>query len=275
MKSRLRFALLLPLAALLGCTLPTTPSSTSTPHYGNSTPLNGNWTNWQIQTGASSSTPPTALTSPPTGFYLVGAMQAQGSQVTGIFNDGSAVLNFTGSFDSTTSVLGINSPAASMAVQLTLPSNLTDLATGNLSMGCPPAPPGYMTCNVIVLFPAAGAEIASLTGTYTGILSASSEGDSGTATLTLTQSATPNADGSFPLAGTITFPSGSGLGTDPVSGTISGEGITVYDPTPGVVPVVSLTASTNPAATQITVMNLAFAVTASDIVTFTGTLSRQ
>jgi hypothetical protein len=38
---------------------------------------------------------------------------------------------------------------------------------------------------------------------------------------------------------------------------------------------VTLTASTNPAATQITVSNLAFAVTASDIVTFTGTLTLQ
>jgi hypothetical protein len=98
---------------------------------------------------------------------------------------------------------------------------------------------------------------------------------SGTGSLTLTQSTTPNADGSFSLTGTVTFPSNSGLSTDTLSGTISGEGITLYDPTPGIVPVVSLTASTNPAATQIAVSNLAFAVTASDIVTFTGTLTLQ
>jgi len=275
MKSRLRFALLIPFAALLGCTLATaiTSSSSSTSPGGTSTPLNGNWTNWQIQTGAS--TPPTALTYPPTGPYLVGAMQAQGSQVTGIFQYGAATVNFTGSFDSTTSVLALGSTPPYLAFQLTLPSNLTDLAIGNFAAGCPPAPPGYMTCNVIVLFPAAGAEIASLTGTYTGTLTTSTEGDGGTATLILTQSTSPNAGGSFSLTGTLAFPTSSGLGTYPLGGTISGEGITLNDPTPGIVPVVSLTASTNPAGTQISVSNLAFALTASDIVTFTGTLTRQ
>jgi hypothetical protein len=98
---------------------------------------------------------------------------------------------------------------------------------------------------------------------------------SGTGSLTLTQSTTPVASGAFPLTGTITFPTSSGFGAYTLSGMISGEGITLYDPTPGIVPVVSLTASTNPAATQITVSNLAFAVTASDIVTFTGTLTLQ
>jgi hypothetical protein len=270
MKSRLRFILLIPIGALLGCTLPATTSPST------STPLTGIWTNWQIQTGTSSFTPPTALTSPPTGSYLLGAMQTQGSQVTGIFNDGAGVVNFTGTFNSTTSVLGISSTPASMAVQLTLPSNLTDLAIGNFAIGCTPAPPSYATCGVILLLPAAGAEIASLTGTYTGTLADSAAPSlSGTGTLTLTQSTTPNADGSFPLAGTIAFPSSTEFGTLPLSGTISGEGIVLYDPTPGIVPVVSLTASTNPAATQITVSNLAFAVTATDIVTFSGTLTRQ
>jgi len=120
-----------------------------------------------------------------------------------------------------------------------------------------------------------GVQIAPISGAYAGTLTASTEGDSGQATLSITQSTTPNADGSFSLTGTITFPAGSGLGTYPLGGTIGGEGIILYDPTPGIVPVVSLTASTNPAATQIVVGNLAFAVTASNIVTFTGTLTRQ
>jgi hypothetical protein len=269
MLSQHRFTLLIPLTALLACTVPTTSSNPSPP-------LTGNWTNWQIQGDISNSTPPTVLTSPPTGLYLVGAMQTQGSQVTGVFNDGGGIVDFTGSFNSTTSVLALGSPAAALAVQLTLPSNFTDLATGNLSVGCPPASAGSATCTVIALFPAAGAEIASVTGTYTGTLADSAAPSlSGTGTLTLTQSTTPNADGSFPLAGTIAFPSSTEFGTLPLSGAISGEGIVLYDPTPGIVPVVSLTASTNPAATQITVSNLAFAVTATDIVTFTGTLTRQ
>jgi hypothetical protein len=268
MQSGIRFALLLPTAVLLGCTLPSTSSTDSGP---------GNWNNWQIQTGTSTITPPTALTSPPTGFYLVGAMQTQGSQVTAIFQDGGpSPVNFTGSFDSTTSLLALGSTPPQLGVQLTLPSNPTTLATGDVSVGCPPPPAGGATCNVIALFPAAGAEIASLTGTYAGTLTDSvTPSMSGTGTLTLTQSSTPNSSGQFPLSGTLTFPASSGLGTYPLSGTISGEGIALYDPTPGIVPVVSLTASTNPAGTQITVSNLAFAVTASDIVTFTGTLTRQ
>lgn len=269
MKSRLRFALLIPLATLLGCTLPSTPSTTGTAPTGN-------WDNWQIQTGTSTTTPPTALTSPPTGFYLVGAMQTQGSQVTAIFQDGgSGPVNFTGSFDATTSILALGSIPPYLAAQLTLPSNPNTLATGNVSVGCAPPPPGGATCTAIALLPAAGAEIASVTGTFAGALTASTEGDGGQATLTVTQSTTPNADGSFSLGGTFTFPAGSGLGTYPVSGIISGEGITIYDPTPGIVPVVSLTATTNPTGTQISVSNLAFALTASDIVTFTGTLTRQ
>jgi hypothetical protein len=265
--SHLRLLLLLPLACLLGCTLPYTPS-----------PLSGNW---QIQAGPSSLTPPTALTSPPTGIYLIGAMQIQGSQATAVFqtnaaSGGAGIVNFSGSFDSTTSVLALSSTPAYLGVQLTLPANPTNLATGNMTVGCQPPPAGGATCTVIALLPAAGAEIAPLNGTYTGTLTGSaSPGMSGTGSLTLTQSTTPVASGAFPLTGTITFPTSSGFGAYTLSGMISGEGITLYDPTPGIVPVVSLTASTNPAATQITVSNLAFAVTASDIVTFTGTLTLQ
>ena len=273
MRTRCSIALLIPLTCLLGCTLPTTPSSQF---------ISGNWSNWQIQTGTSTLVPPTVLTSPPTGVYLVGAMQTQGPQVTGVFQTnvisggGAGPVNFTGSFDSTTSLLTLGSTPAYLGVQLTLPSNLTTLATGNLSAGCPPPPSGGACYTAIALFPAAGAEIAPLNATYTGTLTNSaSPGMSGTGSLTLTQSTAPNASGAFPLTGTVTFPSNSGLGTYTLSGTISGEGLTLYDPTPGIVPVVSLTASTNPAATQITVSNLAFAVTASDTVTFTGTLTRQ
>jgi hypothetical protein len=139
-------------------------------------------------------------------------------------------------------------------------------------------PPTYTgpECTAIALDPSTGVEIAPVNGTYTGMLTDSATPSmSGTGTLTLTQSTTPNADGSFSLTGTVTSPASSGLGTYPLSGIITGEGITLYDPTPGIVPVVSLTASTNPAATQITIRDLAFAVTASDVATFTGTLTLQ
>ena len=256
--SHLRLLLLLPLATLLGCTLPYTPS-----------PLSGNW---QIQAG-------TAITSPPTSPYLVGALQGDNSALTGTFNvqpGGSGATSqvlFTGTYNPAAANLVLTgSPVqgVGIGVMLSVPVDPTDLATGSIDFDC-------LVCALRSLpIPVVGVEIAPLNGTYTGTLTDSaSPGMSGTGSLTLTQSTTPNADGSFSLTGTLTFPSNSGFGTFPLSGTVSGEGITLYDPTPGIVPVVSLTASTNPAATQITVSNLAFAVTASDIVTFTGTLTLQ
>jgi hypothetical protein len=77
MKSRLRFALLIPLAALLGCTLPSTPSTTGTAPTGN-------WDNWQIQAG-------TSITSPPAGLYFVGAIQIQGTQSAAVFTSAGPV----------------------------------------------------------------------------------------------------------------------------------------------------------------------------------------
>jgi hypothetical protein len=284
MRTRCSIALLLPLACLLGCTLPTTPSSQF---------ISGNWSNWQIQTGTSTLVPPTVLTSPPTGVYLVGAMQTQGSQVTGVFQTnvvsggGVGPVNFTGSFDSTTSLLTLGSTPAYLGVQLTLPSNLTTLATGNLSAGCPPPPSGGACYTAIALFPAAGAEIAPLNGIYTGTLT----GTLGTtglpghiasllASLTLTQASTPNADGSFPLTGTITFISSSDLSTTTLTGTVSGEGIALANvpyANPVAGPAITLTASTNPAATQITVTNLDYTGPAlgTPYATLSGTLTRQ
>jgi hypothetical protein len=255
MRTRAQIALLLPLACLLGCALPyTTPPSLSSPVAGN----------WQIQSG-------TAITSPPTGVYLIGAIQGQNSQLTGTFTGTvpctPPVDNLTGSFDSATSVLTLSQFAS---FQLSLPTTPNTLASGTIGGG------GFLCLALLGPTPAVGVQIAPLNGAYTGTLTDSAApGMSGSGSLTLTQSTTPNTDGSFSLTGTLTFPSSSGFGAYKISGILSGEGITLYDPTPGIVPVVSLTASTNPAATQIAVSNLAFAVTASDIVTYTGTLNLQ
>ena len=283
MRTRCSIALLIPLACLLGCTLPTTPSSQF---------ISGNWSNWQIQTGTSTLVPPTVLTSPPTGVYLVGAMQTQGSQVTGVFqtNDVSGVgvgpVNFTGSFDSTTSLLTLDSTPAYLGVQLTLPSDPTNLATGNLSAGCPPPSNGGATCMYILLFPAAGAEIAPLNATYTGTFTESASTlaspiPSGTVSLALTQSSTPNADGSFPLSGTFSFIGGGCESGLPLTGTVSGEGITLNYPSPA--PgwtAVNFTASTNPAATQIAATSVVFTdspcgISNTGSTPYTGILTRQ
>jgi hypothetical protein len=263
MRTRASIALLLPLACLLGCTLPYTPPASSF--------LSGNWSNWQFQTG-------TAIT-PNTSNAVIGALQLQGTQVTGIFSGTPLcgtpqILNFTGTYDLSTGALALQSKPAYFDLQLAVPPNPTTMATGTL------AETGQICALATSAMPAVGVQIAPLNGTYAGTFTESASTvaspiPSGTVSLALTQSTTPNASGAFSLTGTLTFPSNSGFGTYKLSGMISGEGITLYDPTPGIVPVVSLTASTNPAATQITVSNLALAVTASDIVTFTGTLTLQ
>ena len=269
MRTRASIALLLPLACLLGCSLPYTQPASS--------PLSANWSNWQIQAG-------TAITSPPTGLYFTGAVHVQGTQSSAVFTSAgltgagpATVLNFLGTYNSSTGDVGLlpaTTNSAAYGISFTQPSTYTVIPVGIVS-GCvyPLNYQGVECLALISLSPSVGVQIAPLNGTYTGTLTDSaSPGMSGTGSLTLTQSTTPNADGSFSLTSTLTFPNISGLGAYKLSGTISGEGITLYDPTPGIVPVVSLTASTNPAATQITISNLAFAVTASDIVTFTGTL---
>ena len=130
-------------------------------------------------------------------------------------------------------------------------------------------------CTVINGAPSVGVEIAPLNGTYTGTLTASTQSDSGQATLTLTQYTLPNSDGSFSLNGTLTFPASSGFGAHQVGGVIRGEGINLVGLNPDPFLDFSGTASTNPAATQITVNNLSYPVTTSNVVTFTGTLTRQ
>jgi hypothetical protein len=278
--SHLRLLLLLPLATLLGCTLPYTPS-----------PLSGNW---QIQAG-------TAITSPPTPPYLVGALGGANSALTGTFNmqqGGSGVtpqvLSFTGTYNPATANLVLGDPtppqAIGIGVMLSVPANPTDLATGSMDFQC-------IVCALITPpIPAVGAEIAPLNGTYTGTLSgtlttispATSTPITGTASLMLTQSATPNSSGQFPITGTVTFPSASGLGTATLPGLVSG--ITIELSTePCVIPFSNVTcnvvgpgsvlfAYTNPTATQITVTNLQSfntSGTPETAITLNGTLTLQ
>jgi hypothetical protein len=263
---------MLPLACLLGCTLPYTP-----------TPLAGNW---QIQAG-------TAITSPPTAPYLIGALQGSDSALTGTFNlqqPGSGVtpqvISLTGTYNPTTSNLVLVPPppqVGGISVMLSVPANPTDLATGTLSFICP------VCAGLTISFPVVGVPIAPLNGTYTGTLtgtittSSQTTPISGTASVTFTQSATPNSSGQFPLTAAVTFPSSSGIGTTTLPGLVSG--ITIELSTePCIFPFSNVTcnvigpgsvlfAYTNPTATQITVTNLQNLNTSA--ITLTGTLTRQ
>jgi hypothetical protein len=245
------------LVLLGGCGVGITPPTTSN--------LTGNW---QIQGG-------TAITSPPTGFYIVGALQSQGSQASGTFTGlipcTPPVINVTGSVDS---MGNLNLTGGFVEVQLLVPANPNSLATGTLGGG------GYL-CQVVGGGPAVGVEIAPLTGTFAGAVT--SNGANGNFSMTITQSATSNASGQFPLTGTVTFSNGvcaeSILST--MSGTVSGVGMTLAT---GSIPVtgqnyVSVVASTNPAATQLTATSIVFQPSpcsnGSSSSTFTGTLTRQ
>jgi len=278
MKSRLRFALFIPLTTLLGCTLPSTPSTTGTAPTGN-------WTNWQIQAGAT-------ITSPPAGLYFVGAVQIQGTQSTAAFTTsgfggpspgiGTQVLDFTGTYYSSTGDILLYPSAGGpfdYAIGFTAPS-ANNVVPVDILGGCvyPLNYQGVECLALIAIDPAVGVEIAPLTGIYTGTLTdGATPSMSGTATLTLTQSSTPNSSGQFPLSGTITFPGSSGFGTAPLGGTVSGEGITLSDSSAAPnSPTVNVTASASPDASQITVSNLLYSNFGPGAVfVYTGTLTRQ
>lgn len=276
MLSQLRFLPLLPLAALLGCALPTTSSSTAPPQLGPSA-------NWQIQAG-------TAITSPPTGISFTGAVETQGTQSAAVFtaltglptpSNPTQVLDFLGTYNSSTGAINLF-PAASgpyiFALSFT-PSSSNTVVPVAVTGGCV-YPLNYQgpECLAITAVPSVGVEIAPLNGTYTGTLTDSSSPSlSGTATLTLTQSATPNSSGQFPLSGTLTFPAGSNFGTVSLGGTVSGEGIALSDSSAAPnSPTANVTASTNPTGVQITISNLTYSNAGPGaVIVYTGTLTHQ
>jgi hypothetical protein len=268
MKRSFALALLLPAVALIGCAV--TPGSPTGP----TGPTSGNWTNWQIQAG-------TAITSPPNTYpSFLGAIQIQGTQAAGIFTTvnstgSSAGLDYSGSYATTTGDVTLSTDG--YGFEYTQPATPYTLVPVSVVGGCV-YPPGYTgpECNAIFSSPSVGIEIAPLNGTYTGTLTESAVPSmSGTGTLTLTQSDTPNSSGAFPLTASIAFPSASALGTFNLAGTVSGESIALNFCSAAVIgPCIPLTASTNPAGTQITISNLGWNQTGPSY-TFTGVLTLQ
>lgn len=135
---------------------------------------------------------------------------------------------------------------------------------------------------------ALGSLIASTTGTFTGTLSPGSlgtpaSGAPGSATVTLTQSADPGADGQFTATGTLSYKIGTCSGTVPLSGTVSGVGMSFWDVVfsdGGGQQQVNLSGTTNLAATQINAGNLSLApapcsTDPDSSATFNGQLNRK
>ena len=290
MRIRASIALLFPLACLLGCTLPVTPpASTNSP----TTPLSGNWENWQIQAGA-------AITSPPNTYpSFLGAIEIQGAQASGIFTTVEATgttgqpLDYTGSFNPSTQ--DVTLATFGYGFGYTQPATPYTLVPVGVIGGCV-YPPTYTgpECLAIASVPSVGVQIAPLNGAYTGTLTGTITTSSqttpitGTASLTLTQSATPNSSGQFPLTATVTFPGSTGMGATTLPGLVSGIGIWLNDE-PCVQPFgyavcnvigpgSTLRAYTNPTASQITVTGLDTIGDSNDniaFVTLTGTLTLQ
>jgi hypothetical protein len=201
---------LFPALAALFCSLWLTGCGSAPTH---SIPAISN-ANWQIQAGSS-------ITYPPTGAYLLGVVQTEGSQITGTFTNNNLACSppsstYIGSTD-TSGELTLKAPFDSAT--LPAPSAPYSMTTGTLSGG------GYL-CNATTSGPAVGIEIPPLNGTYTGTLVASAAA-SGTATLTVAQDSTPNAFGQFLVTGTLQFSSSGCTSTSDLTGTISGTVITL------------------------------------------------
>jgi hypothetical protein len=250
MKSQMHFLALCCAVLLVGCSVQTNSASTSTL---------GPAENWQIELG-------TSITVPPAG-VLTGALQTQGSQVTGVFSGTPLcgtpqVMNFAGTIDSAGNLTLAPTPPY-FYVQLAVPENPTTVATGTMSMA------GQICALATAPAPAVGVEIAPLTGTFAGPVS--SNGATGNVSLTLTQSDTPNSSAQFPLTGTLTFSKGVCIESTLASlaGTVSGVGLTLTSQN------TSVAASTNPAATQLSVTSIVLPPSSCASGTFTGTLVRQ
>jgi hypothetical protein len=215
-----RILLMMPLAAVIGCGSGLTPPASTGPYLN----LNGNW-----EAIGTSGIPP-ALTTPIAAF--MGALQSSGGVVTGTLRafDASNFLNPCVPFTQGLPVTGTLSSGGNLVLTVpisggtatltaTLGSTLQTFATGTWQIvGGDCAMPS--TSMAITQF-------APVTGTYVGTLTSSlgSPTVSSTITAVLTQSATPDAEGQFPLTGTVTS-TGVCAGTGPlVPELVSGNGI--------------------------------------------------
>jgi hypothetical protein len=262
--------LFFPVACLLGCAPGTSAPSSPSPTIP---ALTGYW-----QFTTSESTPPGAV-------ILSGALQAQGSQVTGIFGPGLAcsppINNLTGTFDSSTDNLTLAGFFAQAQLSLA--------ASGSAGSGT--AGGGGYLCQVVWAGPVTATKVAttastSLTGIFAGAITpaipvSGSPLTTANTSLALSQSAAPNSSGQYPLTGTLTFTGGSCSSTTSLTGTLDGVWITLASAAnlPSGQSSVSITAASNPTASQLLAGTILFAPnpcsTISSSATYSGTLLRQ
>ena len=254
---RLRFALLLPLAALLAC------GSTS-PFVGGGAFPAGDYVIVVAPGAAGTST-------------LAGALTVQGTSVTGVFrytNPGTVCVSngqdipFAGSISN--GVLTLTSGSfAGGAATLTLQPILTNNTGAQVGSGTAVIAGG--TC-ALASSSVQTQYIPSFAGTWSSTLTGPA---TGTASIVFTESGA-NADGQFPATGSITFTSPtqstcnfSVPGSAPISGLVNGATLQVTNSSS------SVTMTANAAGQAIT-LNVAFNVTGSPsgcLGNYTGTLT--
>jgi len=248
MKVRAWFAIYWAAMTMAGCSAPPATISVSpTPD------LTGNW---QIQSNVDTSQ------IPPAGVLLVGALQNTGSQVSGTFRFSNLAQPAQCGLDQVVTVTGSLDSKNNLALTS---SALPNGNTVKIALAINAAQAPYYSGTIEVdgtacTFPsttALGAQIANATGTYTGTLPPGTvitpgTGPSAMVSLAFTQSATPQADGQFPVTGTLNYTVGTCSGSVSLSGTISGVGLILS--TPGGLlasPQASFIGGVSPAATSI------------------------
>ena len=206
---------LMPLAGCATGTFNTLATLTTSPNT-----LTGNW---QIQSGPSISPATNSL------ILLTGALQQEGTQVTGTFTgtticpaslSPTQTVTMNGTFDAGRNLTLTATPTPVVSVRLAVPEDPTQFSTGTLNAT-------GTVCALALQTPAIAVEIPSVTGSYTGSVTAgtllgTAPIPSGTSTLTLTQTSTANASGQFSVTGSARFSSPACTSTTSLSGTVSG-----------------------------------------------------
>lgn len=269
MKSWPRFALLVPLAALLACgSTPNPPPATST--YLN---LTGDW----VVLAPSNPSTPGVLPTPVSDF--LGALESSGSTVTGTLR--AIATNFpqcdlltqdlqaTGTIDASnnlTLTVPIAGGTANIAATIAVPESYT-AGTWQITGGACAMPVTAISI----------AQFAPATGTYTGVLNVLDvttglpvAGTATSVTAAVTQATTPNADGQFPLSGSVTA-TGSCSGTFPITNEVVTGG--AFMPISMTAPLGVLSGGIGPTATSLIALFNPQPACGSQL--YSGTLTRQ
>jgi hypothetical protein len=214
--------------------------------------------NWQIQSNVAS------VTNPLVAIVLFGALESNGNQVSGTFRFANLSDPTTCGLDEVVSVAGaVDSKGNLTFTSSTLPNGTTIKAQMEIS-GAQPPYTGAGTIEVdgttctFATAPSIGEQFMNTSGAYAGTftpgtLGSPGSGPSAAISLALTQLAIPGPDGQFAANGTINYQIGSCSGSAPISGDVSGAGVTLSSGStpPASLQVLTFIGTSNPAATAI------------------------